>query len=256
MIGLTGRAAWRVTTLVVAAALLLISCAQAPPLVAQPSPGFVTARGDRLFEGQDEFRFLSFNVPNLHYIEDDMRFAQAMPFRWSNEYEVRDALDSIRQMGGLVVRIYALSVRKPDDPDDMPRHVFGPGEFDERGFEALDMVLDVARTKGVRVIIPLVDNWSWWGGVAEYAAFREKPREAFWTDPELIDDYKKTLRFVLERVNTRNQVTYSDDPTILAWETGNELQCPHAWTAEIAAYIHQLDPNHLVIDGRQEQVLR
>ncbi len=256
MIGLTGRAAWRVTTLVVAAALLLISCAQAPPLVAQPSPGFVTARGDRLFEGQDEFRFLSFNVPNLHYIEDDMRFAQAMPFRWSNEYEVRDALDSIRQMGGLVVRIYALSVRKPDDPDTMPRHVLGPGKFDERGFEALDMVLDVARTKGVRVIIPLVDNWSWWGGVAEYAAFREEPREAFWTDPELIDDYKKTVRFMLERVNTRNQVTYSDDPTILAWETGNELQCPHAWTAEIAAYIHQLDPNHLVIDGRQEEVLR
>jgi hypothetical protein len=50
-------------------------------------------------------------------------------------------------------------------------------------------------------------------------------------------------------------VAYRDDPTILAWETGNELASPHRWTREIAAYIKELDPNHLVLDGRQEEVL-
>ncbi len=238
-----------------AAVVISTSCAPPPPPAVQPEGGFVVARGDRLFEGDQEFRFLSFNVPNLHYIEDDMRFAQAMPFRWPNEYEVRDALDSIRQMGGRVARTYALSVRKFDDPIDMPRHVLGPGEFDKQAFETLDMVLDLARAKGVYVIVPLVDNWSWWGGVAEYAAFRGRPRGAFWSDPQLIDDYKQTIRFVLERVNTRNGIAYRDDPTILAWETGNELHCPDAWTREIARYFKELDPNHLVIDGRHEQVL-
>jgi mannan endo-1,4-beta-mannosidase len=238
-------------------AVLFQSSCSRPPAPVIPAPtGFIIASGDRLFEGAEEFRFLSFNVPNLHYIEDDMRFAQAMPFRWPSEYEVRDALDSIRQMGGRVVRIRALSVRKPDDPVDMPRHVLGPGEFNGQAFEALDMVLDVARAKGVRVIIPLVDNWSSWGGVAEYATFRQKPYSAFWSDPQLIDDFKQTVGFVLARVNTRNQVPYKDDPTILAWETGNELHCPHRWTSEIAAYMKELDPNHLVLDGRHEQVLR
>jgi len=234
----------------------LAACAREPAPAISPQIRFVTARGDRLFDGQDEYRFLSFNVPNLHYIEDDMRFAQDIPFRWPNEFEIRDALDSIRQLGGRVVRIYALSVRKADDPPGMPRHVLGPGEYDPQGFEALDLVLDVARSKGIRVIIPLVDNWSWWGGVTEYAAFREKPRSAFWSDPQLIEDYKQTVRFVLERVNTRNQIAYRDDPTILAWETGNELHCPHGWTSEIAAYMKEIDPDHLVIDGRHEQVLR
>jgi mannan endo-1,4-beta-mannosidase len=235
---------------------ILTGCAPEPAPAIPPQATFVTARGGRLFDGKDEYRFLSFNVPNLHYIEDDMRFAQETPFRWPNEFEVGDALDSIRQMGGRVVRIYALSVSKADDPPAIPRHVLAPGDYDPEGFEALDMVLDVARAKGIRVIIPLIDNWSWWGGVTEYAAFRGKPREAFWTDPQLIDDFKETVRFVLERVNTRNRIPYKDDPTILAWETGNELNCPHGWTAEIAAHIKEIDPNHLVIDGRQEQILR
>jgi hypothetical protein len=250
------RAIRRHPAAAVAAALAISSCAPSQSPVAQTGEKFITARGNQLFEGDEPYRFLSFNVPNLHYIEDDMRFAQPMPFRWPSEYEVRDAFDSIRQMGGRVVRIYALSVRKPDDPRDLPRHVLAPGEFDERGFEALDMVLDIARTKGVRVIIPLVDNWSWWGGVAEYAAFRGKQREEFWTDPELIEDYKRTARFVIERVNTRSRIAYRDDPTILAWETGNELDCPPDWTAEIADFIQRLDPNHLVIDGLHQQVLR
>ncbi len=252
----TLRSALFDTALAVVCAGCFASCAPKPAPLVSAQIGFVTARGDGLFDGKEEFRFLSFNVPNLHYIEDDLRFAQAMPFRWPVEFEVRDALDSIRQMGGRVVRTYTLSIRKADDPPEMPRHVLGPDKFDERAFEALDMVLDVARAKGIRVIIPMIDNWSWWGGVTEYASFRGKTRSAFWSDPQLVEDYKHMIRFVLERVNTRTGVAYKDDPTILAWETGNELHCPHSWTAEIAAFIKEIDPNHLVIDGRHEQVLR
>jgi mannan endo-1,4-beta-mannosidase len=232
----------------------LSSCARAQAQ-SDRAPVFITARGDKLYEGNEEFRFLSFNVPNLHYVEDDMRFAQAMPFRWPDEYEIGDALESIRQIGGRVARTYALSVWKAGDPEALPRHVLGPGKFDDEGFRILDTVLELARAKGVRLIIPLVDNWSWWGGVGEYAAFRGKGSEAFWSDPQVITDFKETVRFVLTRVNTRTGVPYRHDPTILAWETGNELQCPHEWTRQIAAYMKELDRNHLVLDGRQTEVL-
>ncbi len=245
----------RLITAAVALAMALpaFSAPAAEPPVADGA--FVTARAGRLWLGDEEFRFLSFNVPNLHYVEDDLRFARALPFRLPDEYEIADTLESIAQIGGQVVRMYALSVRKGADPVDMPRHVLGPGRFDEAAFRALDTVLDVARRTGVRVVIPFVDNWSWWGGVAEYAAFRGKRSEAFWSDPQVIADFEGTVRFVLTRVNTRTGVAYRDDPAILAWETGNELHAPQEWTRRIAAAIKRLDPNHLVIDGRQAEVL-
>jgi hypothetical protein len=210
---------------------------------------FITRQQDRLMDGDREFRFVSFNIPNLHYIEDNMAFRQTNPWRFPNEFEIRDALKAVRQLGGGVVRVYTLSVRKQGEDDSVPRHVLGPGEFNEEGFQALDRVLAVANETGIRVIIPLVDNWVWWGGIAEYAAFRGKPKNAFWTDPEIIADFKKTIDFVIHRVNTVTGVRYSDDKAILAWETGNELQCPHTWTREIAMYIQEQDINHLVIDG-------
>ena len=69
-------------------------------------------------------RFISCNVPNLHYIEDNWRFDERNRYRLPTPFEIRDALLSVKQMGGRVVRIYALSVRKPDDPPEVPRHVF------------------------------------------------------------------------------------------------------------------------------------
>ncbi|HMK38061.1 MAG TPA: hypothetical protein VK569_01895, partial [Bacteroidota bacterium] len=110
-------------------------------------------------------------------------------------------------------------------------------------------VLELANQTGVRVIIPLVDNWWWWGGPKEYAAFRGKTRDEFWTDSLLIADFKKTVAHIVSRVNTYTGVPFAQDRALLAWETGNELVCPFSWTKEIAAYIKTLDTNHLVIEG-------
>jgi endo-1,4-beta-mannosidase len=87
------------------------------------------------------------------------------------------------------------------------------------------------------------------GGVPQYAAFREKDEGEFWTDPQLIADFEKTVELVVTRTNTLTGVDYRDDKAILCWETGNELQAPYSWTHEIAAYLQELDPNHLVMDG-------
>ncbi len=233
--------------------VLIIGCSSQK---SQTFETFVTASGDRLMQGDQEFRFISFNIPNLHYIEDNMKFTQPNPWRLSNEFEIRDALSSIQQMGGQVARIYTLSVKKADDSPETPRHILGPGEFNEEAFVVLDKVLQVANEKGVRIIIPFVDNWSWWGGRAEYAAFRDKSPDEFWTDAQIIADFKKTIEFVVTRTNTFTGRPYSEDKAILAWETGNELTSPQSWTSEIAAYIKSLDSNHLVIDGFHSSLLR
>lgn len=210
---------------------------------------FITARGDKLMNGNEEFRFVSFNIPNLHYIEDNQTFSQPNPWRIADEFEIRDALTSIQQIGGKVTRMYVPSVRKETDDSTIIRHVEGPGKFNEEAFRAYDKILQIANQTGVRVIIPLVDNWWWWGGPKEYAAFRGKEKEEFWTDSLLISDFKKTIEFIVNRVNTYTGVPFRQDKAILGWETGNELECPFTWTKEIAAYIKSLDTNHLVIEG-------
>ncbi len=209
---------------------------------------FITARGDKLMDGDAELRFISCNVPNLHYIEDNLPFSGTDPWRLPDEFEIRDALTSIRQMGGKVARIYVFSVRKEGDTVAIV-HVEGPGKFNEEAFRTFDKVLEIANEVGIRLIVPLVDNWLWWGGPREYEAFRGKPKGTFWTDEQLIADYKKTIEFVLNRTNTVTGVPYKQDKAILAWETGNEIVTPFSWTKTVAAYIKSIDSNHLVLEG-------
>ena len=210
---------------------------------------FVYARGDKLMDETGEFRFISFNVPCLHYNEDNMPFAEMNPWRLPDEFEINDALESVRQMGGQVARIYTLSVRRTGEDPNIPRHVIGPGKFNEEAYKSLDMTLAIANRKGIRIIFPFIDNAGWWGGIEACAAFRGKTREDFWTAPELFEDYKAIVNSVVNRTNSITGIKYRDDKAILAWETGNELICPPEWTVKAAAYIKSIDQNHLVMDG-------
>jgi mannan endo-1,4-beta-mannosidase len=221
-----------------------------------PLQNFITARGDQLLDGDQPFRFISFDIPNLQLIEDNVPFTGTNPWRLPDQFELTDALATMREMGGTVVRTYVISVIRPDDLPGTPRHVLGPGKFNEEAFRELDLAIKTANEQGIRLIIPLVDNWVWQGGRAEYAGFRGKTKDDFWTDPQLIADFEQTVQFILTRTNTYTGVRYADDRAILCWETGNELASPPSWTREIAAYIKGLDTNHLVMDGFNTSVLR
>lgn len=209
---------------------------------------FITRDGHRLMDGDQEYRFISMNIPNLNYIEDELSFSATNPYRYPNEFEIRDAFATVKQMGGKVIRIYTLPVKRQDEPHN-PTFITGPGEFTEEAFVVNDLMLKIANEMEIRIIFSLLNNWKWMGGVPQYAAFRDKPEEAFWTDPQLIDDFKRTIDFTLNRTNTLTGVKYKDDKAILCWETGNELMSPYPWVKEIAAYIKEIDSNHLLMDG-------
>ena len=214
-----------------------------------PALPFITASGAHLMEGTKPFRFISLNIPNLNFVEDEFAFTRAHEYRLPDEFELRDAFESVRQLGGSAVRMYTFPVRTEGDPRDLPRYVLAPGTFDETSFRTMDLALALANRYGVRVIVPLLNNWQWMGGRPQYAAFRGKDKDAFWTDPQLIADFEQTVAYVLNRRNTITGVLYRDDPAILCWETGNELQAPQSWTRTIARYIKSIDGRHLVMDG-------
>lgn len=206
-------------------------------------------------DGEKEFRFVSYNIPNLHYNEDFLNFEITNPWRLPDEFEIRDAIKSIKQTGGKVARIYTLSVRKNSESENVIRHVLAPGKFNEEAFVAIDRVLKIANEEGIRIILPILDNWKWWGGPKEYADFRGKEKNSFWTDTLLISDFKKTVKFYVNRINSLTGIPYKEDKAILGWETGNELQCPYSWCTEIAKYIKSLDKNHLVIQNSAVRVI-
>ena len=62
---------------------------------------------------------------------------------------------------------------------------------------------------------------------------------------------------LITHVNPYTNVSYADDPTIFAYETGNELEgpvsrdldVPVAWVSEIGKLIKSLAPMKLLVDG-------
>lgn len=67
--------------------------------------------------------------------------------------------------------------------------------------------------------------------------------------------FKLIMDFLLNRTNSINGCRYGDDPTILAWETGNEMNhrgmrpAPASWTLIVAKHLKSRAPRTLVMDG-------
>jgi len=126
---------------------------------------FVTVSGNKLMDGTSEIRFISYNIPNMNFVEDEMAFTKKHAFRLPSSFEIRDALKSVKQMGGKAVRMYTIPVKRESDIEGIPRYVLAPGEFDENSFKTMDTVLAIANEVGIRLIVPLVNSSKWMGAL-------------------------------------------------------------------------------------------
>ncbi|KAJ3157803.1 hypothetical protein HDU89_000182 [Geranomyces variabilis] len=227
-------------------------------LTAQSAWPFISRRGHMLLEGDTPFRFISFNVPSLLLLGDRPNTNGKVP---PDPFEQHDALLSIAHLGGRVTRTYTLGIGENC-------HITGLGTFNEGCFVAMDHALALARSVRVRLIIPFINNhWgddsggkidasiATHGSYALLAAMRGKKPSHFWTDRELMDDFRNIIAYVLNRVNTVNGIRYGDDPAVLAWQLGNELggwsgaDPPSKWTFAMTSQIRSLAPSTLVADG-------
>lgn len=152
------------------------------------------------------------------------------------------------------------------------------------GLGGLDWAIYQAHRDGLRLIIPLVNNWTAYGGINTYVCWRFCTRanstgrcfskcfvgyhSDFFTDPTIMSWYKAWIAHVLNHVNVYTHVAYKNDPTILAWQLANEPRCdgsnPTAyprspsctpdgtilpWIREMAPYVKSIDPRHLLAVG-------
>lgn len=223
----------------------------------------ITAKGDRLMDGDKEFRFMGLAAPNIQQNESQIR--EDRTNRFPDEYEIRDILGGIQRIGGLATRTFSLSVYSPDDKE-MPVYITARRTYNEEAFQCLDRVIALSHEYNVRLIIPFIASQSFGGirGVDEFSTLSGKPKGSFWTDEEVKADYRHFLDFILNRKNTVNGLLYKNDPAILCWQLGNEFGSypgdrglsydewsPKilAWSLEMAAYIKKVDPNHLIMEA-------
>ncbi|NLE39784.1 MAG: hypothetical protein GX621_17330, partial [Pirellulaceae bacterium] len=231
-----------------------------PEVVKMPATSahghFITRRGDQLFDGDKPYRFFGANMPGLvlpydywFWLDDRM----VLPTPW----EIEDALKTARRMNLGCLRTWNLPMRQAGQPRAAFMHVLGPRQFNEAAFVHMDYLLALANKHGCRLMIPLTaDAGGYLGGINTYANYRGRSAADFYSDPQLREDYKATLKHVLTRVNTVTGVPYREDKAILAWQFGNELdrtrvpeEIQTAWQAEMAAYVKQLAPNQLLAYG-------
>jgi mannan endo-1,4-beta-mannosidase len=211
---------------------------------ADTTSGFVTVNEDVFLVDDHAYHFAG---TNCYYL-----------MVWAAEPSLRPDVDEVLEeaalMGMTVIRTWAFN-----DGDGWNALQTAPGVYNETVFQGLDYVLDRCRTLGLRVVLPLVNNWVDYGGMDQYVAWSPTAQfhDDFYTDDSTRTWYRNHARRIVQRVNTFNGMTYRDDPTILAWELANESRCPSdtqgnalvAWITEMSAYLKSIDPNHLVTTG-------
>src|SRR5262245_33786424 len=234
-----------------------------------PSRGFVTRDDAQLKLDGKNFRFAGSNNYYLMYksrlmVDDVFADAKAAGFTVLRTWGFldignQDGSNSIRGIQEGTYFQYWNGV-------DHPAYNDGP-----TGLSKLDYVLYAARQAGIKLIIPLTNNWNDFGGMDQYVRWRDASNDGpsyhddFYTDPVIRGWYKDWISHVLNRVNTLTGVAYKDDPTVMTWELGNEPRClsagayprsPNcttqtlvAWADEMSRHIKSVDRHHLASVG-------
>src|SRR4030095_9713904 len=82
--------------------------------------------------------------------------------------EVDEVLREARSLGSTVLRTWAFS-----DGARWNALQIAPGVYDEDVFVGLDYVVHRASEEGLRVLLPLVNNWPDYGGMDQYVAWSD-----------------------------------------------------------------------------------
>ena len=85
------------------------------------------------------------------------------------------------------------------------------------GIPRLDYVVSTAEAKGVKLVLPLANNWGDLGGRPAYEAAFGSNATSWYTDQQSQAAYKKYIKLIVNR--------YKSSAAVFAWELMNEPRC-------------------------------
>lgn len=211
--------------------------------------GFVTVKGGAFHVHGEK---LYFGGTNNYYLHEQ------------SHYMIDSVLNDAAAMSLAVVRAWAFM----DGAEHNGRSLHPkPYVYNDADFDSLDYAVYKAGTLGLRLVLPLVNNWPDYGGMAQYVTwFLGLPDDSygdgvnhdrFYTDTKIRQCYRAYARHVINRVNPYTGLRYNQDPTIMTFELANEPRCRsdksgdtlHAWVAEMSAFVKAQAPRQLVAVG-------
>ncbi|WP_250008406.1 cellulase family glycosylhydrolase [Actinoplanes sp. M2I2] len=219
------------------------SAAVPSPAAAHSTAAFVTRDGTQLKIGKKPFRFAG---TNLYWLGLDENVGGV---DYPTYFRIRDALDTAKATGMTVVRSHMMA------STGHPKTLLPSKEagYNDEAFRTIDYAVAYAGKIGIRLILPLTDNWAYYhGGHADFTRPYGLPDAAFYTDPRVIADYQAYVEHVMRHVNPLTGKRLVDDPTIMAWELGNELEgMTPEWINTNAATFSAWAPKQLIAAGRR-----
>ena len=204
-------------------------------------------------------------------LDENVTPAQGEPYyaplkaSYPTKGRITEAMAVVKAMGGTMIRAHTLGVSTGNPLSVMPTL----GVVNEQAFDSIDWAVYQAREYGIRLLVPLTDNFDYyhggkynflrWGGLnLTQARDSGNPQvQQFYTNATIVASFKDYIHRLLTHVNRYTGMSYADDPTIFAYETGNELcgpvwgdmDVPASWVHEIGSYVKTLAPNKLFVDG-------
>lgn len=231
------------------------------------SKEFITVKDGKFYNGDSEYSFIGAN------------YWQGMNLAAPNSGNIdrlRGELDQLQDLGITNLRIIAASEGDSDMRFSIdPALQTAPGVYNEDLWQGLDLLLTEMAQRNMRAVMVLGNFWTWSGGFPQYLKWSGEGSIPY---PQLEDiswqqftDYSKQFYFnkkaqtlmknhiykVLNRTNKITNISYKDDPTIMAWQLANEprgYDVPNqfqTWIKDLSKYIKTVDPKHLISLGTE-----
>ncbi|KAI0837208.1 glycoside hydrolase family 5 protein [Hypoxylon sp. FL0890] len=171
----------------------------------------------------------------------------------TNDTDVDNTLDTVEQAGLKILRVWGFNdvTSQPSSDTVYFQYLSSSGSTintGANGLQRLDYVVSAAETRGIKLIINFVNNWSDYGGIPAYVTAFGGTQTTWYTNTDAQNQYRTYIEAVVSR--------YANSSAIFAWELANEPRCNGCdtsvittWASDTSAYVKSLDPDHMVSLG-------
>jgi hypothetical protein len=232
--------------------------------LAGTSGSFVTRdplTGNLMLDGQ-RFMFAGANAPGLGFAEYGSFYGATVDadgLHLSTHSEIDALLNEVDAMNGKAIRVYG-GVSSVGKTNSLQPTL---GVFNAANLEPIDYALQQCAIRGIKMWFPLVDNYQYYiNGKFWYCTVNgvtpDGTASQFFNpaNTAIVNSFKAHISYVLDHINVYTGVAYKNDPTVLCWELGNELNIGSGnWTSTQVAWADTISRHIKVTKGAQQLVM-